>query len=134
MSFVDKLHAAAAGKAKDQDKLKEASKGKDRSFVDKLKSAAAEVAAQEVDPWRLPLGRLQGEIGIGDSLERITTQQALDAVGLAQSKRRRGFYQRLAKVMISLGWTPVRVRAPTRGGYLEQVRGYCRKPYSVDRG
>jgi hypothetical protein len=27
-----------------------------------------------------------------------------------------------------LGWTAVRVRGLTRGGYLEQVRGYCRQP------
>ena len=25
-------------------------------------------------------------------------------------------------------WTAVRVRGLTRGGYLEQVRGYCREP------
>lgn len=29
-------------------------------------------------------------------------------------------------VMRELGWTPVRVRDLTRGGYKEQVRGYCR--------
>jgi hypothetical protein len=28
--------------------------------------------------------------------------------------------------MRDLGWTAVRVRYLTRGGYLEQVRGYCR--------
>ena len=28
--------------------------------------------------------------------------------------------------MVELGWTPVRVRARTRGDYLEQVRGYAR--------
>jgi len=28
--------------------------------------------------------------------------------------------------MAELGWTPVRVRARTRGDYLEQVRGYAR--------
>jgi hypothetical protein len=34
--------------------------------------------------------------------------------------------RRLAKVMRELGWTALRVRGLTRGGYLEQVRGYCR--------
>ena len=29
-------------------------------------------------------------------------------------------------MMAELGWTAVRVRDMTRGGYLEQVRGYCR--------
>jgi len=28
--------------------------------------------------------------------------------------------------MAELGWTAVRVRDLTRGGYKEQVRGYCR--------
>ena len=28
--------------------------------------------------------------------------------------------------MAELGWTAVRVRGLTRGGYREQVRGYCR--------
>ena len=32
----------------------------------------------------------------------------------------------VAQVMRELGWTPVRVRDLTRGGYKEQVRGYCR--------
>ena len=30
--------------------------------------------------------------------------------------------------MSELGWMAVRVRGLTRGGYLEQVRGYCREP------
>jgi hypothetical protein len=30
------------------------------------------------------------------------------------------------EVMAQLGWTAVRVRGVTRGGYLEQVRGYAR--------
>ena len=29
--------------------------------------------------------------------------------------------------MSELGWTAVRVRDLTRGGYKEQVRGYCRE-------
>ena len=29
--------------------------------------------------------------------------------------------------MAELGWMAVRVRGLTRGGYLEQVRGYCRE-------
>lgn len=35
-------------------------------------------------------------------------------------------YRRLAKLMGELGWTAVRVRGLTRGGYLEQVRGFAR--------
>ena len=29
------------------------------------------------------------------------------------------------------GWTPVRVRDLTRGGYKEQVRGYCRDAHAI---
>jgi hypothetical protein len=40
--------------------------------------------------------------------------------------RTAGIYRRLAKLMADLGWTAVRVRDLTRGGYKEQVRGYVR--------
>jgi len=36
-------------------------------------------------------------------------------------------------VMRELGWTPVRVRDLTRGGYKEQVRGYCRDARAMTR-
>jgi hypothetical protein len=32
-------------------------------------------------------------------------------------------------LMAELGWTAVRVRDLTRGGYKEQVRGYVRSPH-----
>jgi hypothetical protein len=35
-------------------------------------------------------------------------------------------YRHLAKLMAELGWTAVRVRDLTRGGYKEQARGYVR--------
>ena len=35
--------------------------------------------------------------------------------------------------MTELGWTAVRVRDLTRGGYKEQVRGYCREARSPHR-
>jgi hypothetical protein len=43
-----------------------------------------------------------------------------------QRSRTAGTYRRLAKLMAELGWTAVRVRDLTRGGYKEQVRGYIR--------
>jgi hypothetical protein len=33
--------------------------------------------------------------------------------------------------MAELGWTALRVRDLTRGGYKEQVRGYCREPRNL---
>ena len=38
------------------------------------------------------------------------------------------YVQAGVKIMVELGWAPVRVRDFARGGYLEQVRGYCRQP------
>jgi hypothetical protein len=95
------------------------------SFLRKLEIARTEAVARDADPWRLPLERLRGQIG-DDGIERLTTQAALDVLGVPQRNRRAGNYRRLAKLMTELGWTAVRVRGITRGGYMEQVRGFCR--------
>jgi hypothetical protein len=92
-------------------------------------SSAAE-AAQPIDPWRLRLERARGTTGF-DGLERISTQTLLDILGVEQRKRTAGAYRHLAKLMADLGWTAVRVRDLTRGGYREQVRGYVRAASAV---
>jgi hypothetical protein len=83
--------------------------------------------AAPVDPWRLRLERLRGQIG-DDGVERVSTQALFDHLEVFQRSRGAGACRRLAKIMREFGWTPVRVRDLTRGGYLEQVRGYCRAP------
>ena len=95
------------------------------SFLDKLEKAKAEIAAQNVDQWRLPLERVRGKVG-DDGIERVTTQMLFDIIEVPQRSRGAGACRRLAKLMAELGWTAVRVRDLTRGGYKEQVRGYCR--------
>jgi len=95
------------------------------SWIEKLETAKAKYADQPVEPWRLPLERLHGKIG-DDGIERISTQVVFDVLEVPQRARGAGACRRLAKVMQDLGWTPVRVRDLTRGGYKEQVRGYCR--------
>ena len=95
------------------------------SWISKLQEAKAEIAAQNVDQWLLPLERVRGKIG-DDGIERITTQMLFDMLGVPQRSRGAGACRRLAKLMAELGWTAVRVRDLTRGGYKEQVRGYCR--------
>ncbi|MGD0316950.1 MAG: hypothetical protein ABSB37_13600 [Xanthobacteraceae bacterium] len=97
------------------------------SFLEQLRAAEAEIAARDADSWRLPLERVRGQIG-DDGVERITTQLLFDILGVPQSSRGAGASRRLAKLMAELGWMAVRVRGLTRGGYLEQVRGYCRQP------
>ena len=65
--------------------------------------------------------------GVGDDgIERITKQLLFDILEVPQRSRGAGACRRLAKLMAELGWMAVRVRGLTRGGYLEQVRGYCR--------
>lgn len=100
------------------------------SFLTKLREAEAKLAAQDAEPWRLRLERVRGQIG-DDGIERISTQTLFDHLEVPQRSRGAGACRRLAKVMRGLGWTPVRVRDLTRGGYKEQVRGYCRVPKSA---
>ena len=95
------------------------------SFLQRLGTASAEIASRNIDSWRLPLERLRGKVG-DDGIERITTQLLFDILEVPQRSRGAGACRRLAKLMTELGWTAVRVRGLTRGGYKEQVRGYCR--------
>jgi hypothetical protein len=95
------------------------------SFLQKLEKASTEALARDADPWRLPLERLHGQIG-DDGIERLATQAVLDLLEVPQRNRRAGTYRRLARLMAEQGWTAVRVRGMTRGGYMEQVRGFCR--------
>jgi hypothetical protein len=98
-------------------------------FMERLRQAEAEaeaVATETGDPWRLTLERLRGKIDFFDGLERVSSQTLLDLLQIPQRNRTAGTFRRLAKVMAELGWSGVRVRDLTRGGYKEQVRGYCR--------
>ena len=97
------------------------------SWLGKLETVKAEIAARNVDPWRLRLERVRGKIS-DDGIERITTQMLFDMLGVPQRSRGAGACRRLAKLMSELGWMAVRVRGLTRGGYLEQVRGYAKEP------
>jgi hypothetical protein len=95
------------------------------SWLGKLQEAKVKTASRNVDPWRLPLERVRGKIDY-DGLERVSSQTLLDILDVPQRCRTAGTYRHLAKIMADLGWTAVRVRDLTRGGYKEQVRGYCR--------
>ena len=97
------------------------------TLLEEFRQARAKRAARDADPWRPPLEHVHGKIG-DDGVERITTQLLLDILEVPQRSRGAGACRRLAKLMAELGWTAVRVRGLTRGGYLEQVRGYCRQP------
>jgi hypothetical protein len=94
------------------------------SLLGKLKAAKIELEMPE-DPWLAPLHRVCGKVEF-DGLERVTSQSLLDMLEVPQRNRTAGTFRRLAKLMTELGWTAVRVRDLTRGGYKEQVRGYVR--------
>jgi hypothetical protein len=95
------------------------------SFMQKLRVAGEEVAARTGDPWLLPLGRLRDKIG-DDGVERLSTQAIFDILEISQRSRGAGACRRLSGLLVGLGWAPIRLRDFSRGGYLEQVRGYCR--------
>jgi len=94
------------------------------SLLGKLQEARAELDVP-ADPWLAPLQRVRGKVEF-DGVERVSSQHLLDVLEVPQRSRTAGTYRRLARLMAGLGWTAVRVRGLTRGGYLEQVRGYCR--------
>lgn len=94
------------------------------SWMERLREAQAEIEAP-FDPWAVRLERVRGQVG-DDGIERISTQTLFDHLEVIQRSRGAGACRRLANVMRELGWTPVRVRDLTRGGYKEQVRGYAR--------
>ena len=93
--------------------------------------AAKAAAAETVDPWRLTLQRVRGKVDLYDRLERLSSQTLLDLLEVPQRNRTASTFRRLARVMAELGWTAVRVRDLTRGGYKEQVRGYCRDAHNL---
>jgi hypothetical protein len=89
--------------------------------------AAKSAAAESADPWRLRLERVRGKLDFYDRLERIGSPTLLDLLEVPQRNRTAGTFRRVSKLMSELGWTAVRVRDLTRGGYKEQIRGYCRE-------
>jgi hypothetical protein len=94
------------------------------TFLERLQIAGADAQAKP-DSWLLRLERLRGKVG-DDGIERVSTQTLFDHLEVPQRSRGAGASRRLAGLMRELGWSAVRVRDLTRGGYLEQVRGYCR--------
>ena len=45
---------------------------------------------------------------------------------MPQRSRNAGAARRLAKIMRELGWSPIKARGLTPGGFIDQVRGYAR--------
>jgi hypothetical protein len=96
------------------------------SWIELLRQKKAEAQAKEPgDPWRLPLERVRGKTW-DDGIERVSTQALFDILEVPQRRRNAGACRRLAKIMRELGWTPIKARGLTQGGFRDQVRGYAR--------
>ena len=95
-----------------------------KSWVERIREAQAYSNAP-VDAWQTRLERVRGHTDTG-GIERVTSQQLFDVLEIPQKDRSAGSCRRLAAVMRGLGWTSIRLRGLTRGGYREQVRGYAR--------
>ena len=102
------------------------------TFVEQLRLAIAEQAARNIDPWLAILSTVHGQID-NKGCEQISTQFLLDILEVPQRDRAKN-YRRLARLMASLGWTAQRMIGPTRGAYLDQVRGYSRLARDARRG
>jgi hypothetical protein len=61
-----------------------------------------------------------------DGVERISTQALFDILEGPQRRRNAGARRRLAKIMRELGWTAIKARGLTPGGFRDQIRGWAR--------
>ena len=95
------------------------------SFISSLRQAREQARKIAEDPWRRRLESLRGK-NWDDGIERITTQTVFDVLEVPQRARTAGACRRLAKLMRELGWSPIKARGLTPGGFRDQVRGYAR--------
>jgi hypothetical protein len=95
------------------------------SFIASLKLAQQQVRKTEKDPWHLRLEGIRGKKW-DDGIERISTQTVFDILEVPQGLRAAGACRRLATLMRELGWSPIKARGLTPGGFRDQIRGYAR--------
>jgi hypothetical protein len=95
------------------------------SFIASLKLAQQQVRKTEKDPWQLCLEGIRGKKW-DDGIERISTQTVFDILEVPQRSRAAGACRRLATLMRKLGWSPIKARGLTPGGFRDQIRGYAR--------
>ena len=95
------------------------------SFRDLLRQSRAQALASNTDPWRPRLEVVRGKVS-DDGVERVATQTLFDMLEVPQGSRSAGACRRLAKLMRELGWSSVKARGLTAGGFRDQVRGYAR--------
>ena len=95
------------------------------SFLSALKKGRDQIRAQQSDPWFARLSAVSGKVG-DDGVERIATHTLFNLLEVSQRGRTAAAARRLAEIMRGLGWSPIRARGLTPGGFKDQVRGYAR--------
>jgi hypothetical protein len=95
------------------------------SFIASLTLARAQARKTAKDPWHLRLEGLRGKKW-DDGIERISTQTIFDILEIPHRSRGAGACRRLATLMRDFGWSPIKARGLTPGGFRDQVRGYAR--------
>jgi hypothetical protein len=95
------------------------------SFRESLRQARDQVRKTAKDPWHLRLEGLRGKTW-DDGIERISTQTVFDILEVPYRTRTAGACRRLATLMRELGWSPIKARGISPGGFRDQVRGYAR--------
>ena len=126
MGFVDRIRLAAE-QARQQNGQPWDAQQASMPWVKKLRMIADQAREQRpAHAWEAPVQRLKGKIG-SDGVERISTQAVFDYLDVPQRERSAVACSTLSKLMQAQGWSPVRFRGITRGGFLDQVRGYARE-------
>jgi hypothetical protein len=102
------------------------SKAEAKNVVHRITETTREQARKTAkDSWLLRLEGLRGKKW-DDGIERISTQTVFDILEVPHRSRTAGACRRLSKLMRELGWSPIKARGLTPGGFRDQVRGYAR--------
>jgi hypothetical protein len=92
------------------------------SYMEQLRAARTVSLSH---PWTSTLRSVRGFRGL-DGVERLSTEEAFEALDIPRLQHAPGAAKQLRQVMIELGWTPTRSRHVTSRGRASRVRGYCR--------
>lgn len=94
-----------------------------QSFVERLRIMRETTAPS--DPWTAPLRNIRGQIG-HDGVERIATDTVFEQLDLPRLKRTPEAAKRLRRLLVEIGWVPIRARHVMSRGRAARVRGYAR--------
>ena len=94
------------------------------SFIASLGQGQAQARKAAKDSWVLRLEGLKGKKW-DDGIERVSTQTVFDVLEVPHRFRATGACRRLSKLMHELGWSPIKARGLTPGGFRDQVRGHA---------